>query len=57
VEETESEGNAPDDTWDEVPTATPTPSKIEMNVCGAQSRYLFTIAKRAPNMKFALWQR
>ena len=49
----ELEGNTEDDTWDEAPTVTPSPSKIERNVCGAQSRNLFSIAKRDPKKKFA----
>ena len=44
--------NTEDDTRDEVPTVAPSPSKIERNVCGAQSRNLFSIAKRDPNKKF-----
>ncbi len=46
------EGNTEDDTRDEVLTVAPSPSKIERNVCGAQSRNLFSIAKRDPNKKF-----
>ena len=45
--------NTEDDTRDEVPTVAPSPSKIERNVCGAQSRNLFSIAKRDPKKKFA----
>ena len=50
--EDESEGNTAEDTWDEVETVRPIPSKIERNVCGAQSRNLFSIAKRDPNKRF-----